>query len=226
MKGSPPASRGRPDPFQSWYSRFIVVALAIVPGALIDITFFKARFGIRAWIGIAVAVLGGYAMFGFPTLQEIVALPTWVYWAFIAMFLYSANQGVTRILTGLRSDVPGHEKAIAQNVFIGGVTLSLCALALPHIATRDVMLALTVPAFVVGSVVIGGFVFCLVAANLMAFQRGAASISIKKVVVNGLFLFLSAVSGFIFFGDPHDWEKLLGIALYIAAYFLIEDDQK
>src|SRR3989338_9096102 len=89
MKGSPPASRGRPDPFQSWYSRFIVVALAIVPGALIDITFFKARFGIRAWIGIAVAVLGGYAMFGFPTLQEIVALPTWVYWAFIAMFLYS-----------------------------------------------------------------------------------------------------------------------------------------
>ena len=205
---------------------FIVVALSIVPGAIIDAFFFGNKFGWRSSLGIASAIVGGYVMFGLPSLQELGAMPWWISWAFLAMFLFAANQGLTKALAGLRSDVPDTVKAVAQNVTIGAVTLGLCAAALPLVATGAVMSVLVVPAFIIASVVIGLFVVTLIMANLMAYQRGAASIPIKNVVVTGAFLLLSALSGYLFFEEALAAEKFIGIALYVVAYFLIGSERK
>jgi drug/metabolite transporter (DMT)-like permease len=194
-----------------------VITLAIVPGALIDVIFFKHSLTPRKWLGVGVAVLAGYSILGWPSLAEVVALPIWVWLSFIMMMSVAINQGITQKIKKIDPFVKN---------FWGGFTTMVLALAgLLFLGATDLLIEFSrpIPQIWLSSAVIGVIVIGMWSFNLLSY-RGGAQIAIKKLVLNGSYLTMAMVVGILLFGETLTVAKIVGVATYLVAFVLMDDN--
>lgn len=192
-----------------------IITLAIVPGAIIDWLFFKHKLNFREWGGVVLAVFAGYAVLGWPSLKEILALPLWVWLSVIVMFSAAINQGITQKVKKIDPYV--------KNFWGGLITLllALVGVFLSRSANLFVDVSAGMQKFYLVSIAIGFIVVLMWNFNLRSY-KGGASIAIKKLVMNGSYLISVMVLGTFVVGEKFTVGKLVGVLLYISAFVLMD----
>ena len=194
-----------------------ITLLAIVPGAFIDWAFFGRRLVARQGFGIALAVFAGWLVLKTPTLSELAELPLWAWLGLLNALGLSINQGITFWVRDVNPWVKN---------FWGGTTTFLCCVGTLLIFGSGVTQMATAPAFLpvlywsmaIALVVIGIWTY-----NLIAYRDGAA-IPIKNIVVNGFFLTLIVVSGYVFFRDTIIFVQVVGMLAYLGAFAITNNE--
>ena len=194
-----------------------ITLLAIVPGAMIDRVCFKERLMVRQYLGIVAAVAAGWLILRMPSLEEMVLLPIWVWLGIINACGLAINQGISR---GVKNVNPW-----VKNFWGGLTTFILCLTALAifgdrwwrEITSPDIVPVL-LWSIVISVVVIGIWTF-----NVIAYRDGG-SIPTKHVVVNGTFLTLVTIVGFVIFDDKITTIQIGGMATYLGAFVLINNE--
>lgn len=187
-----------------------IITLSIVPGAFIDQIFFGHRLSGRHWLGVAVAMLAGYAILDCPSLDEMFKMPTWIWISFGTMLAVAINQGITQANKAI--------DPMAKNFWGGLVTVIMCIVGLWYFPVKEYPLKLTVLSLLIGVIVIFMWSY-----NLLSYKEGAY-IALKKLVMNGCYLIMVTVAGALFFGETITWSKVAGIILFSSAYVLMEDN--
>ncbi|MDD4900568.1 MAG: DMT family transporter [Patescibacteria group bacterium] len=192
-----------------------IIAISIVPGALIDRFFFNHRLNRREWLGVAVAILAGYAILGWPSLSEFAKLPLWVWLSFGVMLSTAINQGITQKVKKIDPFV--------KNFWGGLITFLLCVVILLAIGKSSIIFDFSgsTPKLWAVSALIGLIVVGMWAFNLLSY-KGGASIAIKKLVMFGTYLISTMICGILFFGEPASADKGVGVILYFAAFALMD----
>jgi drug/metabolite transporter (DMT)-like permease len=192
-----------------------IVTLSIIPGALLDRFYFKHRLSPRQWLGIMTAILAGYSVLGWPSLTELLELPTWVFLALGVMLSVALNQAITQKVKEVDPMIKN---------FWGGVATIICCViglglnnALELLADfSNEMTALWVWSAVLGCVIVGIWV-----TNLMSY-KGGAGIAIKKLVMNGTYLTLAMLMGVVVFDEALTPGKVTGVFLYFIGFALMD----
>lgn len=192
-----------------------IITLSIVPGAMIDKVFFGHPLNSRQWLGVAVAILAGYSILGWPSLSHFLGLPLWVWLSFCNMMTVAINQGITQRIKDVDPFV--------KNFWGGATTVILCALgiiALGHsglfVNFSDQMQKLWLVSAVIGGIVVGMWSF-----NLLSY-KGGASIAIKKLVMNGSYLTSAMLLAIPIFGESLTVGKIVGVLLFLGAFTLMD----
>lgn len=195
--------------------RVFIVSLSIIPGMLIDKFFFGKSLSLRQHLGITVAIVAAYAILNKPSLAEIIAFPTWVWFAFANMLSVAINQGVTQKIKNIDPMVKN---------FWGGLTAIILGCggmiyfdSFSSLIQYEKIATLSWTAFVIGLLVVA-----LWTVNLFSYKEGAY-ISLKKVLMNGSYLTMALVTGVIFFGETLSGWQISGVFLYITAFALVDD---
>lgn len=190
-----------------------IITLSIIPGALIDWVIFGHRLVKRQVLAILIALFGGYAVLGFPSLAEALKLPVWVWISLGIACAVAINQGVTQKIKGVDPMVKN---------FWGGLTTVLLALAFLILGGLDPLTGEKVWTRLVPAATAIGFVVIIMwTCNVMSYKDGAA-IAIKKLVMNGTYLTLAMVIGISFYGEEFVWGKVLGVVIFIFAFCLFD----
>ena len=192
-----------------------IITLSIVPGAIIDRVFFGNKLNKRQWLGVAFAILAGYAVLGFPSLSAAVSQPTWVWMSLGIPMAVAINQGITQKIKAVDSFVKN---------FWGGLTtlvLSLAGLALAGSLGVLVDFSGNMKKIWAVSGLIGVIVVAMWSFNLLSY-KGGASIALKKLVMNGSYLVAAMLGGVFFFGESLTFGKASGVALFMAAFALMD----
>lgn len=193
-----------------------IITLSIIPGALIDKFFFGNKLSVRQWLGIAVGVLAGYAVIGWPSLSEVAAMPLWVWLSFGCMMSVAINQGFTQ---GLKNVDP-----FVNNFWVGGTTFLSAIFSLLFIGSIGILVDFSpeVVRFWFAASVVGLFVIGIVTFALASYKDGA-NIAIKKLVMNGLYLTMAMILGAVVFDEALSFNKISGIFLYVVAFSLMDN---
>ncbi len=192
-----------------------IITLSIIPGALIDRFFFGKKLCWREWLGIGIAIFGGYSVLGWPSLSGVLALPLWVWLSFCVMCSVAINQGITQKVKKVDPFV--------KNFWGGLTTLTLCAIGVVALGSAKLftdfsrpMQNLWLAAAIGGVIVVGMWSF-----NLMSYKAGA-SIALKKLVMNGVYLITAMLAGVLLFKESFTIGKMVGIALFVCAFTLMD----
>lgn len=189
--------------------------LAVIPGAVLDRAWFGERLVFRQMVGIMVALFAGWLVLEAPNITELFALPLWMLLGLLNAGILALNQGVTRWVKDINPWVKN---------FWGGLTtctLGVCTLfylgdarflSMPE--TQPLLALSSVIAFVV----IGMWTF-----NVIAYRDGA-TIPAKYILVNGMFLALVFVIGFLVFGESISLTQVIGMAVYFCGFVLVNRD--
>ncbi|MFC1678230.1 hypothetical protein ACFLZ9_00655 [Patescibacteria group bacterium] len=208
--------------------RTFIVCLSIIPGALIDKYYFNNSLEKRQWLGVLVAIIAGYSILGWPSLNEFITLPLWVWLSFVMTGLVAVNQGVTQWI----KDVD----PMVKNFWGGSTTLIFAVIGLVILLSLDLvkltdsrLIEILTNTQVTQKIILfsglaGLIVILMWSFNVLGYRDGA-KIAIKKLVVQGSYLGLVAIFGTIFFPDE-TWTlaKTAGIALYLFAFSLMDND--
>lgn len=192
----------------------LIVTLSIVPGAFIDILIFRRHLNIIQWLGVVLSIVAGWAVLNAPSLEEALRLPVWVWLALTNAFFVAVNQGISQWIWDIDPWL--------KNLWVGVTTIVVSGIAFlflsspAEIASYRLVMRLSATAVLIGLAVIA-----LIACNVMAF-RNKAQITEKKVVFNGSWLILTMLGGVAFFGEPLTSWKVIGIALFLAGYWLTQ----
>ncbi len=194
-----------------------IATLSIVPGALIDRFVFKNRLGYRKWLGILIAVLGGYVILELPSLKELILLPLWVWLSFAMMFSGAINQGITQKIKTVDPFV--------KNFWGGLVTFSIALIGLAILNSTDLLFNFNspMPKLWLSSIVIGVIVIALWTFNLISYKAGA-QIAIKRLVMSGAYLIMVMILGVLLFGESLTMYKVSGILLFLVAFIFMDDE--
>lgn len=191
-----------------------IITLSIIPGALIDWVVFGHKLVKRQMFAILVALFGGYCVLGFPSLEEALKLPLWVWLSLGITVTVAINQGVTQKIKGVDPMVKNFWGGLTA-VILSSVLISVTGvnrLADPQVWTRLVPAAL----------LIGFVVIVMWTCNVMSYKDGAA-IAIKKLVMNGTYLTLAMVIGICLYGEAFTVGKVLGVIIFILAFCLFDN---
>lgn len=186
--------------------------LAIIPGALIDVLFFKEHFGPRRIVGILIAISAGWLILHTPSLRELTSLPLWMLLALINACTLAINQGLTRWIKDVNTWVKN---------FWGGATITLLScitllfVSAPSPTTLTELILWSTGA---GAVIIGLWTF-----NVLSYRTGA-NIPAKTIAVNGLYLTGALVLGALLFSEPLHAVQWVGVVLYVISFVLINKD--
>lgn len=196
-----------------------ISTLSIIPGALIDVFFFKYKMKMREWLGVLIAVFAGYTILGWPSLKEFLALPLWVWLSFVIMILAAVNQGITQAIKGIDPFV--------KNFWGGLVTVVFAFFGLAVLNSLDLFFDFSLPAlkFWFSSAVTGFIVVCLWTFNLMSY-KGGANIAIKKLITDGFFLISSVFLGIMIFNEPFTGAKVAGMIFYFVAFIFMNKSSR
>ncbi|MEK7654192.1 MAG: hypothetical protein AAB345_02820 [Patescibacteria group bacterium] len=193
-----------------------IITLSIIPGALIDRFFFAHKLTSRQWAGVALAVVAGYSVLGWPTVEGLLSMPLWVWLSFAVMAANAVNQGITQKVKDVDPMVKNFWGGLT-NVTLSLVVLtvigSLGALFTFSPQLRNLWLA---------APLVGGIVIAMWSFNLLSY-KGGASIALKKLVMNGTFLSGAMLFGILLFGESMTWGKAVGVALYFVAFTLMDN---
>ncbi len=191
-----------------------IITLSIIPGAFVDIIFFKHRLVLRQWFGVVVGILGAYFVLGAPNLQELSGLPIWALLAFGTACTTAINQGFAQNIKDI--------DPVIKN-FWGGLTtfaLAICAFGIvgfPDVSSEGFWRIVWI------SVVIGFVVIGMWTCNVRAYRDGA-HIAEKKLMLNGLYLTFAMIAGVLFYNESLTFGKLSGIPIFILASCLFDDN--
>jgi len=192
----------------------VIIATAIVPGALIDWGLFRNRLSALEWLGVGLAVLAPYCMLNFPSLADIADLPLWVWLSVINMLLVAMNQGVTQAAKDVHPMV--------KNVWGGGATVLL---TIPLVLLMGSWVDIQSSTFWILNITLGLGVVGLWTANVMSYKSGA-KIAFKKLVVTGVYMTLAALTGILFFQEAATFGKLVGVLLFLLASYCMQQGEK
>lgn len=193
-----------------------IITLSIIPGALIDRIFFGKRLSRRQWIGIGVGILAAYSILGWPSLVALVSMPLWVWLSFGIMMSVAINQGITQKIKKVDMFV--------KNFWGGLTTVVLCAVAVVALGTAGLFVDFSSQmAKLWGVSALGGIiVIAMWSVNLLAYKDGA-SIAIKKLLMNGLYLTMAMIIGVVAFGERMTLGKGVGVVLFLFAFILMDN---
>lgn len=196
---------------------FVFITLfGLLPGAFIDHIFFKTPLTLRQWLGVAVFLLGAYGMLNFPSLGEILELPTWIWITFIIPVGMAVNEGITRAIS-----IKSASNPFVNNFWIGTTTAILGIVWM--IAAGTLGIFTTVPtSFYVLSAAIGGVVIIMISFKLLSYKAGG-TIVFKKIVMQGTHLISAIIISVIFFAEQLTFGKILGIGSFFISMFLMEN---
>ena len=197
--------------------RSVIVVLSIIPGAFIDWIFFGNRLNRRQWLGVAIGLLGAWAVVGRPSFAVAATLPIWVWLSGATALLVAVNQGITqwnKKINPLRKNFWGGLPALAG--------LPLIFLFVP--LTREAwinhsMITLTWLALIDGLNVILMWAF-----NVWSYKDGVSSIAIKKLVALGGNLVINLLMGVVLFSEALTGDKIVGVALFLLAFWLMRKE--
>lgn len=188
--------------------------LSVIPGALLDRFWFKHALGMRGWVGVGIGVLAGYAILGFPSLSEVMRLPLWVWFAFGNTLGLAFNQFIVQCTKRIHP--------YEQNMWGGGALFIAACLVGAAGGGFSTIAVPSLPLYLAASAVIGVVTFFMWSFSLFAYKEGAF-ISLKKLVMNGSYLTMTAVLGVLLFGEEFALHHIVGFALYLAAVALMDD---
>lgn len=193
-----------------------IVTLSIVPGMLIDIIFFRYKSNLREWIGMSVAIFAGYSILGFPRLEEVLKMPSWVWLAVGNMMTVAINQGITQAVKKV--------DPLFKNFWGGLMALILAPLLMVVIGQGELLFQFEKNMKIwYASILIGFVVIAMWSFNLLSYQCGA-SIALKKLVMNATYLVSTLIIGALFFHEKITAGKMLAPPLFCCAFILM--DQK
>lgn len=191
-----------------------IISLSIVPGMIIDIIFFKFRSTSREWVGMVVAIFAGYSILGFPNLNSLTDMPTWVWLSLAGMMSVAINQGITQKIKDVGF--------MFKNFWGGLMSLVLSPIALIVMGKSGIILQFSDYSRLWGaSIIIGFIVICMWSFNLISYQTGA-SIALKKLVMNSTYMIGTMFVGSIFFNEAMTINKLIAIPLFVLAFILMD----
>lgn len=190
--------------------------LAIAPGALIDRVCFGERTSFRQTCGIGLAVFAGWLVLNRPSLAELLSLPVWAWLALLNALGLAINQGISRWVKDVN---------IWTKNFWGGSTTSLLSLACLAFGTlaQEALHSPALPTVLGWSALIALVVIGIWSFNVIAYRDGAA-IPVKHVVVNGTFLSLVVLVGFLVFGESVTLTQFGGMLVYLSAFAVINNE--
>ncbi|OHA20238.1 MAG: hypothetical protein A2836_00910 [Candidatus Taylorbacteria bacterium RIFCSPHIGHO2_01_FULL_45_63] len=190
-----------------------ITTLSIVPGAFLDCLWFGHKITKRQWCGISIGLYAGYAILGFPSFREAAKFPLWVWLAFGNMAGLVLNQWIVQSIKEIHP--------YAKNVWGGGATV---ALALLIMVFSPEWARFTIPLWLLSAVSLcsGAVTFFMWSFSLYAYKEGAF-ISLKKLLVNSMFLTMTVVVGIFFFGETFTTSHLVGFLLYLFALMLMDE---
>ena len=193
-----------------------IITLAIVPGALIDLIFFKHHLSARKWFGVFLAIMAGYSILGWPSLTNILALPMWVWLSFAIMMAGAINQGITQQIKQIDPFV--------KNFWGGLTTLVLSLIGLWFLGATDLLVDFSppMPRLWLVSALIGVIVIAMWSFNVISYKHGA-QIAIKKLVMNGSYLTMAMIAGILLFGEALTAAKVVGVIIYFTAFIFMDD---
>lgn len=193
-----------------------IITMSIVPGALIDRFCFGYKLNWRQWVGVLLAILAGYSVLGWPPLAQLLALPLWVWLSLIIMCSVAINQGITQKIKGIDPYVKNFWGGLTTLVlaFAGTAVLGSLKLFADH---SKPMQYLWLASLIGGLIVVAMWNF-----NLLSY-KGGASIALKKLVMNGTYLISAMLLSALIFGESLTVGKLSGIAIYFAAFALMDE---
>ena len=196
--------------------------LATVPVILLSAVFGRIKygrekepFGLRQVIGVLFAIVGAYLTIGFSVRWGI-----WAWFSLGTAVFATTNEFISKemALWETRNGKPKLNKWVLQ--FWGGVMMIVAASAGFFILADDPAQVATTGIGKLGLYGIGAGI-CNVAwwtCRLTAYQ-GGAPVSIRRFPAIGMALLTSTLIGLVALGEPRLGEKLLGISLYIPAFF-------
>lgn len=190
-----------------------IITLSIIPGAFIDMIFFKHRLVLRQWTGVLVGIAGAYLVLGAPNLRELSGLPTWAFLAFGTACTTAVNQGFAQKIKGI--------DPMVKNYWGGFTTAVLAIFAFYFVGVPDFSLAGSWKIVWV-SVAIGFVVVGMWTCNVRAYRDGA-HIAEKKLMMNGIYLISAMFVGAVFYKESLTLEKLLGIPAFVLATCLFDN---
>jgi len=191
------------------------ITLSIVPGALIDRFCFGHKLESRAWIGVLVAILAGYAILDWPSLQEVIKMPLWVWLSIATMFSVAINQGITQKVKKIDMFVKNFWGGLTA-VILGGLGVIILGQSKLFIDFSVDMRKLWIVSIAIGFIVVAMWSY-----NLLSY-KGGASIALKKLVMNGAYLIMVMILGVPLFHEKFTWGKVTGTLLFLAAFVLMD----
>ena len=193
-----------------------IITLAIFPSAVIDSLIFKDRFNLRTLAGFMIGIIAGYIVLGLPSLAELLALPTWVWFSCGVMVFGVVNELLSRWIKQIHP--------MAKNFWGGAGTLTCCVVALIYLDSFAVLLPTSgnVQRIYVFSFIVGFLILAMWSFKVMSYKSGAG-IALKSLVMNGTYLSTTMIAGMLFFGESVAISKFCGILLYIVAFFVSND---
>lgn len=194
-----------------------IATMSIVPGAIIDHVFFRHHMHARGWVGIAVFLLAAYSMLDWPSLDTVMHLPPWLWFALAIPFTNAVNEGITQSIKDVH--------AFVLNFWGGITTIGCCAgaLLINTALYGPTALAATHPAFWAWSVLLGLCVIGIWLFNLISYRSGA-TIALKKLVVSTVYLVIAMTIGIALFEERLTLAKGTALALYPIAYLLVRQN--
>ncbi|MCD4761585.1 hypothetical protein K8R32_01360 [bacterium] len=192
-----------------------IITLSIIPGALIDVIFFKHKLELKQWMGIFIAVFAGYFILGTPSLSEFMSMPLWVWLSFIIAIIIAINQGITQKIKKIDPFV--------KNFWGGLTTLVISFIALSFWGSLDLLTNFSpqIQKLWLASIVVGLIVIAMWTYNLLSYKEGA-HIAIKKLVMNGSYLTIAMFCGIVIFNEPLNFAKISGVLLYLVAFSFMD----
>lgn len=189
-----------------------ITTLGIIPGAVIDRLFFNHRFNKLQIFGIFIAIIAGYTAIGAPSLSELFKLPMWMLFSFLTMLGMAINQGISQKIQNINP--------LVKNFWGGMAIFLLAGLAVIFFGSLNPIGSYPIKIAQVSSqIAILGVLLWTV--NLYAY-KGGAFIAIKKLVVNGGLITISAIWGAMFFNENISIFHIVGFLLYCLGFTLVD----
>lgn len=196
-----------------------IVTMSIIPGTIIDALFFGHHMKRSGWLGILIFLFAGYSILNWPSTEELLRLPSWVWYALGIPVSNAIIEGVTQRFKTMNPWF--------KNFWGGLVTIACCLIALPFMSLQTTLHTITTVKSVfwlwsglLGLCTVGIWLF-----NLISYRDGA-TIAFKKLVVSSTYLLLAMATGVVIFAEPLTRAKIVSLLLYPIAYFLVQRGTK
>ena len=195
-----------------------VIALAIIPGVLLEKVSFRDAFRPAMFIAIILFFFGTYAFLGFPSLEQLVALPKWILLSFTLPAAALINEFIVR---SFKTNIVS---PWVNNFWAGAATAIVCVVAFLISGQAEsffTSLSLIPQSSWLLFLVLGFLVLSGVFVRQRTYMHGG-SIASKKIVMTGMYLVSAFLVGLLVFSEALTVGKVVGIIALLGAYIALE----
>jgi drug/metabolite transporter (DMT)-like permease len=194
--------------------RTMLIMGSIVPGAIIGRIFWKDKLGLPQILGIIIFLAAIWTILGFPLMSQV---PIWV-WAVLVITLTQAFSEALSRKASIKLDV------WVNNFWVGLSTIFFSLMALIILAIwhggAEINLGRI---FLLGSIGTGTIVAVMISFKLITYAKGG-TIALKKIVMQGTYLITATTAGILFYHEPFNYYKVVGIVLLLVSVILMDKE--